>query len=78
MECCERHNLIKPIVEQPEYSIMIRKNFELELEPLFEKYGYGSTIWSPLAGGFLTGKYLKGQPKDSRYASKLPGFSDWI
>ena len=78
MECCERHNLIKPIVEQPEYNLFIRKNVEVDLEPIFDKCGYGSTIWSPLAGGLLTGKYNKGDPKDSRYSSKLPGFSDWI
>lgn len=78
IECCERHNLIKPIVEQPEYSILIRKNVEVELEPLYEKYGLGTTIWSPLAGGYLTGKYSNGDPKDSRFATKLPGFSDFI
>jgi voltage-dependent potassium channel beta subunit len=78
IECCERHNLIKPIVEQPEYNLFVRKNMEVELEPIIEKYGFGTTIWSPLAGGLLTGKYNDGDPKDSRYSIKLPGFAEWI
>ena len=40
--------------------MLVRKPFEVEFETLFDKYKYGSTIWSPLAGGFLTGKYLDG------------------
>jgi len=53
--------LIKPICEQPEYSLIKRERFEVEYGTLFDKYRYGSTIWSPLAGGFLTGKYNDGK-----------------
>lgn len=48
--------------------MLVRKDFEVEFETLFDKYKYGSTIWSPLAGGFLTGKYLDGVfPDGSRF-----------
>ena len=47
---------------------MIKQTFEVEYAPIFEKYGYGTTIWSPLAFGFLTGKYNDGIPEDSRFA----------
>ena len=67
-ECCERLDLIKPIAEQPEYNLFVRPSVEVELVPLFEKYGYGTIVWSPLAGGLLTGKYNKGEdPEASRY-----------
>jgi voltage-dependent potassium channel beta subunit len=69
IECCERHNLIKPIVEQPEYSLLMRENMEVNLVPLIEKYGFGTTVWSPLAGGYLTCKYLN-QGVDGRYTSE--------
>ena len=72
MVCCEKYNLIKPVAEQAEYSILRRENFEGNLVPLFEKLGYGSTIWSPLGSGFLTGKYNDGNmPEGSRFGSKL-------
>lgn len=45
----------------------MREKFEVEYGELFDNYGMGSTIWSPLAGGLLTGKYNDGIPKDSRY-----------
>lgn len=79
-ECCERLDLIKPIVEQPEYNLFIRNKFEAGLAPIFDKCGYGTTIWSPLAGGLLTGKYNDGKdPEDSRYhGEKIPGFTEWI
>ncbi len=67
-ECCERHDLIKPVVEQPEYNLFVRKNVEVDLVPMYEKYGYGTTVWSPLAGGILSGKYNDGtDPPNSRY-----------
>jgi len=43
-----------------------RKNLEVNLTPLFDKHGYGTTVWGPLAGGFLTEKYLDGIPANSR------------
>jgi voltage-dependent potassium channel beta subunit len=75
IEIATRHHLHKPITEQPEYNLFERKRFEKEYARLFKDYGYGSTIWSPLASGLLTGKYLKGIPKESRGA--LKGYS-WL
>lgn len=70
VELCERKNLHKPVVEQCQYSMIIRENFEKNLRHDFENYGYGTTIWSPLAGGLLTGKYNDGNaPEGTRYGS---------
>ncbi len=71
----EKHHLHKPITEQPEYNLFERKRFEKEYARLFQDHGYGTTIWSPLASGMLTGKYLKGIPKDSR--ANLKGYQ-WL
>jgi voltage-dependent potassium channel beta subunit len=68
-EIAEKYNLIAPIAEQPQYNAFHRERFEKEYKPLFEKYGYGSTIWSPLESGLLTGKYNDGIPEDSRFAN---------
>lgn len=54
----DRLGLIGPVVEQPQYSLLHREKFEVEYAPLFQKYGYGTMIWSPLAGGYLSGKYM--------------------
>ncbi|KAL4454213.1 hypothetical protein ABPG74_012170 [Tetrahymena malaccensis] len=70
---CERFNLIKPVMEQPQYNILVRERFEKEYGRLFDKYRMGSTVWSPLAGGLLTGKYNNGIP-DSECRAKT--FSD--
>jgi len=64
---CEKLNLIKPITEQPEYNFISRNKFEREYDYIFDRFHYGSTVWSPLAGGILTGKYNKGIPPGSRY-----------
>ena len=55
---CDRLGLIRPIADQPEYSMLKRDTMEREYANLFKNYGYGTTIWSPLAGGLLTGKYI--------------------
>jgi aryl-alcohol dehydrogenase-like predicted oxidoreductase len=60
IEICERLNLHKPITEQPAYSMVRRDLVEKEYRRLFSEYRYGTTIWSPLAGGILTGKYNDG------------------
>jgi len=65
-EVCERNGLRKPIVEQPQYNLFWRERVELEYAPLYDRYGIGLTIWSPLASGALTGKYLNGIPAGSR------------
>ncbi len=75
LEIAERHHLHKPVMEQPLYNLFERKRFEKEYARLFKDYGYGSTIFSPLASGLLTGKYGKGIPVDSRAA--LKGY-DWL
>lgn len=62
----ERYNLIGPSVEQPQYNLFERTKLEQEYLALFKDYGMGTTIWSPLASGVLTGKYLNGIPEGSR------------
>jgi voltage-dependent potassium channel beta subunit len=62
-----RNNLRPPSMEQPQYNLFHRHRFEEEYAPLYKELGYGSTTWSPLYGGLLTGKYNQGQiPKGSR------------
>lgn len=74
-EVAERHHLHKPIVEQPQYNLLHRERVELEYARLYEDIGLGTTIWSPLASGLLTGKYQKGVPEGSR--ASLPGY-EWL
>lgn len=62
----DRHHLHAPITEQPQYHLLHRTRMELEYRRLFADTGYGTTTWSPLAGGLLTGKYLDGIPEGSR------------
>jgi len=66
----KKNNLRGPLMEQPQYNILHRERFEKEYKPLYKKYGMGTTIWSPLASGLLTGKYNKGIPKKSRFTVK--------
>ncbi|KAL7411145.1 NADP-dependent oxidoreductase domain-containing protein [Mrakia frigida] len=74
----DKYNLIAPIVEQPQYSMLHRERFEVEYAPIFKSYGTGTTIWSPLASGMLTGKYNDGVPEDSRYATNKEFFKDTV
>ncbi|KPM36049.1 putative voltage-gated potassium channel subunit beta [Neonectria ditissima] len=74
----ERYNLIAPVVEQPQYNAFHRERFEIEYAPLYDQFKYGTTIWSPLASGLLTGKYNNGVPEDSRYASNKEFFKDAV
>jgi voltage-dependent potassium channel beta subunit len=69
IEVAERHHLHRPIVEQPIYNLFDRHRFSEAYKPVYEDHGYGSTIFSPLASGMLTGKYLDGIPAGSRGAS---------
>jgi len=66
IEIAERHHLHKPIVEQPVYNLFEQHRFGAEYEPVYRDHGYGSTTWSPLASGTLTGKYQQGVPEGSR------------
>jgi len=68
----EEH-LTAPAMEQPQYNMLVRERFEIEYAPLWE-LGYGSTIWSPLASGVLSGKYNNGIPKGSRLDLKDYGW----
>ena len=63
---CERYNLIPPIVEQCHYNMIVREKIENDYRDLLRKYKLGTTTFSPLCGGILTGKYLGEVPKDSR------------
>lgn len=70
-----QYGLTPPVMEQPEYNMLHRQRVEHEYAPLYTNLGYGTTIWSPLASGLLTGKYNQGIPNDSRLA--LEGFG-WL
>ena len=74
-EIAERHHLHKPVVEQPQYNLLSRTRVETEYARLYDDIGLGTTIWSPLASGLLTGKYANGIPDDSRGA--LAGY-EWL
>ncbi|MBI1781642.1 MAG: aldo/keto reductase [Sphingobacteriales bacterium] len=71
----QQYHLIGPTMEQPQYNMFERFKMEQDYLPVFQNVGLGTTIWSPLASGFLTGKYLEGIPEDSRMA--IQGF-DWL
>ena len=74
-EIAERHHLHKPVVEQPEYNLLQRRKVEKEYARLYTDIGLGTTTFSPLASGLLTGKYQDGIPEDSRGA--LSGY-EWL
>lgn len=71
----ERHNLTPPTMEQPQYNMFARQKIESDYLPLYRLFGLGTTIFSPLASGLLTGKYNDGIPADSRF--NLPGY-EWL
>jgi aryl-alcohol dehydrogenase-like predicted oxidoreductase len=70
-----QYGLRPPSMEQPQYNMLHRSRFEVEYEPIFRDLGYGTTIWSPLASGILTGKYNNGIPEGSRMS--LQGY-EWL
>jgi len=69
-EIAKDRGLIPPQMEQPVYNLLQRDKVEKEYLPLYSKIGLGTTIWSPLASGLLTGKYSRGIPKGSRASLK--------
>ena len=71
----DRLNLIPPQIEQPQYNMFHRERFEKEYADLYDDIGLGTTIWSPLASGLLTGKYNNGIPEDTR--ANMKGY-EWI
>jgi len=70
-----QYNLIPPTMEQPQYNMFHRHRFEVEYSRLYEAIGLGTTIWSPLASGLLTGKYNESMPDGTR--TSLPGY-EWL
>jgi voltage-dependent potassium channel beta subunit len=71
----QQYGLIGPSMEQPQYNLLERNKMENEYKMIFKTVGMGTTIWSPLASGLLSGKYNDGIPDDSRFA--IEGF-DWL
>jgi voltage-dependent potassium channel beta subunit len=70
-----REHLEPPLMEQPEYNMFDRQKVERDYANLYQEIGLGTTTWSPLDSGILTGKYNQGIPEDSRL--NLEGF-DWL
>ncbi|MGE0631000.1 MAG: aldo/keto reductase [Pseudobdellovibrionaceae bacterium] len=66
---CRSHGFYRPQVEQPQYNLITRKKFEMDVAPVAHSEGMGLVTWSPLASGTLTGKYDAGVPQDSRLAN---------
>ena len=75
MLVAERHHLIAPVMEQPQYNLLTRGKLEREYLHLFRYHGIGTTIWSPLASGVLSGKYLGTSDEDTRL--KMKGL-EWL
>jgi voltage-dependent potassium channel beta subunit len=76
-EIAARLNMVGPVCEQPHYSMLHRQRFEVEYKDVFKR-GHGSTIWSPLDSGVLTGKYNDGVPEGSRFATNSAFFSNTV
>lgn len=74
-DIARRERLVPPTMEQPQYNMFHREKVEVEFAPLYEEIGLGTTIWSPLASGLLTGKYNDGIPPGSRLS--LPDYG-WL
>ena len=74
-QIAERHHLHKPVMEQPQYNLLHRERVEKEYARLYADIGLGTTVWSPLASGLLTGKYNDGIPQGTR--GTLKGY-EWL
>ena len=74
-QIADKHHLHKPVMEQTEYNMFNRQKVEKEYRRLYQDIGLGTTTWSPLASGMLTGKYNDGIPADSR--ANLKGY-EWL
>jgi voltage-dependent potassium channel beta subunit len=70
-----QYNLVPPTMEQPQYSLLVRERVEKEYARLYSETGLGTTIWSPLASGLLTGKYNEGIPNETRLAFET---NEWL
>ncbi|MEO0312666.1 MAG: hypothetical protein RIQ89_2323 [Bacteroidota bacterium] len=76
IQIAKAHNWYAPVMEQPQYNLLHRHRFEMEYAPLYNNFAYGTTIWSPLGSGMLTGKYNNGMPADFTRA-KIEGM-EWL
>ena len=74
----EKYNLIPPTMEQPQYNLFHRKRVEVEYDYLYKTVGLGTTIWSPLASGYLTGKYLDSQAQGRLSDENWQWLWEWI
>jgi len=74
-QIADKHHLSKPVVEQPQYNLLHRDRIEREYARLYRDIGLGTTVWSPLASGLLTGKYNDGVPSGTR--ATLKGY-EWL
>lgn len=72
------HNLVAPVTEQPQYSMLHRERIEEHVLPVTERKGIGLVVWSPLAGGMLTGKYDEGIPEGSRFSEIDSMAKQWV
>ena len=75
IEIADRHHLHRPVVEQPIYNLFAQHRLGPGYDRVYDEYGYGTTTWSPLASGLLTGKYSAGIPEGSRGALSS---MDWL
>lgn len=66
----KQYNLIGPTMEQPQYNMLVREKVEVEFSQIYKTVGLGTTIWSPLASGVLSGKYNKGKEGETRLKRK--------
>lgn len=71
----QKNNLIGPVMEQPQYNMFYRKKVEQEFAQIYKNFGLGTTIWSPLCSGLLTGKYNETSPENTRI--KMEGM-EWL
>ncbi len=74
----EKYNLVGPVMEQPQYNLLHRKRVEVEYDYLYKTVGLGTTIWSPLASGYLTGKYLDKKAEGRLSDEKWQWLWEWI
>ncbi len=74
-QAAEKYNAYGPVVEQPVYNMLDRQQLESEQEEVLSQRGMGTVVFSPLAGGLLTGKYNNGMPPESRGATAT---EDWM
>lgn len=76
VEChliCEKYGFSPPVVEQCEYNMLVRDVFERDYAPIFDQYHTGTTVWSPICGGLLSGKFNDGNiPEGTRYSGDTP------